>query len=205
MKGLTKRQHELLTFIEEFIGTHHYSPSFREIMRHFGFTSLASVAKHISTLKRKGAITGAAHGKRSIATVSANKASQKSLEIELPYIGYISSNSLIETFPQSQTLAVPEFLVHNPETTYVLRARGSLLNDEMILDGDLLLVETRNDPHDGETIIFSTKQKSTAIRQYHPEGNYVRLTSRSPHTAPLMLRHEELLIHGIVVSVLRLY
>lgn len=205
MKGLTKRQHEMLTYIEEFIDTHNYSPSYREIMQHFGFSSVGSVAKHIHTLKRKGVLTGEAYCGRSLAAVRNSGQSQKNLEIELPYIGYISSNSSIETFPQTQTLAVPEFLVHNPEITYVLRARGSLLNDEMILDGDLLLVETRSDPSDGETIIYSTKKQNTAIRQYHPEGNYVRLLSRSPHSPPLMVRHEDLLVHGVLVSLMRLY
>ncbi len=205
MKGLTKRQQEMLSYIEEYITSKNFSPCYREIQHHFGFASIGSVAKHINTLKRKGVLVNEHYCGRSIAPIAKTGQNEKSLELELPYIGYISSNNSIETFPQSQTLAVPVFLVHNPEKTYVLRARGNSLHDEMIKDGDLLLVETRTDPADGETIVCNTKHHSTVIRQYHPEGNYVRLMSHSPQVPPLIIRHEDLFIQGVLISLLRLY
>ena len=65
MKGLTKRQREIVDFIRDYIAVHHYSPSYREIMKHFGFTSLGSVYKHIAVLKRKGGPFGG-KGERSL-------------------------------------------------------------------------------------------------------------------------------------------
>lgn len=205
MKGLTKRQLEVLSFIEDYIDTHNFSPSYREIMKNFGFSSIGSVSKHINTLNRKGALTYEKQCSRSITPTTKTKNNNKNFEVELPYIGYISANNPIETFPQTQTLAIPEFLVHNPEDTYVLRARGNTLNDEMISDGDLLLVETQTDIFDGETVIANSKHHKTLIKKYHPEGNYVRLASQSPHTPSLIIRHEDLSIQGILISLLRLY
>lgn len=205
MKGLTKRQLEVLSFIEDYIDTNNFSPSYREIMKNFGFSSIGSVSKHLNTLKRKGALTYEKQCSRSIAPTVKTNNSKKKFEIELPYIGYISANNTIETFPQTQTLAIPEFLVHNPENTYVLRAQGSTLIEELISDGDLLLVETRTDPLDGETVIANTSHHKTLVKKYHPEGNYVRLASQSPHTPPLIIRHEDLSIQGILISLLRLY
>jgi len=56
VKGLTKRQREIVDFIRDYIAVHKYSPSYREIMGHFSFTSLGSVYKHIAVLKRKGVL-----------------------------------------------------------------------------------------------------------------------------------------------------
>jgi hypothetical protein len=50
----TKKQKELLTFIEEFIGQHGYSPSYREVMSGTGHTSVATVSLHINNLIKRG-------------------------------------------------------------------------------------------------------------------------------------------------------
>lgn len=205
MKGLSKRQAEVLSFIENHIEMHNFSPSYREIMAHFQFSSVASVAKLIAILKRKGVLTGEKACGRSIAPIHKSERSKNSLEIQLPYIGYVSARQPIEFFPQSQTLAVPEFLVHHPENTYVLRVQGNSLMDEMLADGDILLVEGRSESGDGETILGTTEQHGTLIKKYHPEGSYVRLTSASAYAIPLVMRHEDLTIQGVIVALLRIY
>jgi repressor LexA len=50
----TKKQRELLTFIDAFISEHGYSPSYREVMTGLGYTSVASVALHINSLIKRG-------------------------------------------------------------------------------------------------------------------------------------------------------
>ena len=50
----TKKQKELLTFIETFIGEHGYSPSYREIMNGLNYTSVATVALHVNNLIKRG-------------------------------------------------------------------------------------------------------------------------------------------------------
>lgn len=50
----TKKQRELLTFIDSFIGEHGYSPSFREIMVGLRYTSVATVALHVNSLIKRG-------------------------------------------------------------------------------------------------------------------------------------------------------
>ena len=48
--GLTKKQKILLDFVDEFIRSHDYSPTFREIMRALGYKSVSTVAKHVDNL-----------------------------------------------------------------------------------------------------------------------------------------------------------
>lgn len=50
----TKKQRELLSFIEDFIAEHGYSPSYREIMTGLQYTSVATVALHVNSLIKRG-------------------------------------------------------------------------------------------------------------------------------------------------------
>lgn len=68
----TKKQRELLTFIEQFIGEHGYSPSYREIMSGLNYTSVATVALHINNLIRRGHLRKRDHSARSLEIVTAN-------------------------------------------------------------------------------------------------------------------------------------
>jgi SOS-response transcriptional repressor LexA len=66
----TKKQRELLTFIEQFIGEHGYSPSYREIMTGLNYTSVATVALHINNLIKRGHVRKRDHSARSLEVVS---------------------------------------------------------------------------------------------------------------------------------------
>lgn len=66
----TKKQRELLTFIEQFIGQHGYSPSFREIMSGLNYTSVATVALHVNNLIKRGHLRKRDHSARSLEVVT---------------------------------------------------------------------------------------------------------------------------------------
>jgi len=66
----TKKQRELLTFIEQFIGEHGYSPSFREIMSGLRYNSVATVALHVNNLIRRGHLRKRDHSARSLEVVT---------------------------------------------------------------------------------------------------------------------------------------
>lgn len=65
----TKKQRELLTFIEQFIGEHGYSPSYREVMSGLNYTSVATVALHINNLIKRGHLRKRDHSARSLEVV----------------------------------------------------------------------------------------------------------------------------------------
>jgi len=66
----TKKQRELLTYIEKFIGEHGYSPSYREVMAGLKYTSVATVALHINNLIRRGHLKKRDHSARSLEVVT---------------------------------------------------------------------------------------------------------------------------------------
>lgn len=69
----TKKQKELLTFIEAFIAEHGYSPSYREIMRSLNYTSVATVALHVNSLIKRGHLQKRDNQARSLEVVQAPK------------------------------------------------------------------------------------------------------------------------------------
>lgn len=62
----TKKQKELLSFIETFIAEHGYSPSYREIMAGSNYTSVATVALHVNSLIKRGHLSKREHSARSL-------------------------------------------------------------------------------------------------------------------------------------------
>lgn len=65
----TKKQRELLTYIENFIKEHGYSPSYREIMSGLNYTSVATVALHVNSLISRGHIKKRDHSARSLEVI----------------------------------------------------------------------------------------------------------------------------------------
>lgn len=202
MKGLSQKQQLMLTFIQDYIKQHHYSPSYREIMQHFSFASPASIYKYIQILKRKGVLTGENRVSRSILPID-TKPDIKLTEAEVPFVGTLSLKGKMELFMQPQSLAVPASLVSNLNYTYALQTEGDFLNEEFICDGDFLLIEARDEPQDGERVLIKINQQELLIRHYYPEGQYIRLESASHQT--LILNPTNITILGILVGLIRTY
>lgn len=66
----TKKQREILTYIEHFIGEHGYSPSYREIMNGLQYTSVATIALHVNSLIRRGHLRKRDRSARSLEVVA---------------------------------------------------------------------------------------------------------------------------------------
>jgi repressor LexA len=69
----TKKQKELLNFIETFIAEHGYSPSYREIMAGLNYTSVATVSLHVNNLIKRGHIRKRDRSARSLEVVAAGE------------------------------------------------------------------------------------------------------------------------------------
>ncbi len=66
----TKKQRELLSYIETFIAEHGYSPSYREIMQGCNYTSVATVALHVNNLIKRGHLEKREHSARSLEVIT---------------------------------------------------------------------------------------------------------------------------------------
>jgi repressor LexA len=78
----TKKQRELLTFIEQFISEHGYSPSYREIMNGLSYTSVATVALHVNNLIKRGHLRKRDHSARSLEVVGIDTTEIKTNQVK---------------------------------------------------------------------------------------------------------------------------
>lgn len=205
MKGLTPTQLNILNFIQQFIEKNHYSPNYREIMRHFDFHSTGSVYKHVRTLKRKGVLTSEKGSHRSLMPIHSPIIEKENKDIQLPLVGNISVGYPLELFIQPQMISVPLSLVYSPENTYILQTRGEALQEECIRDGDLLLIEARQEIQPGEIILGLINQHDTVLKRYFPEGQNMRLESQHHQIPSLTVRNEHILIQGVLIGLVRIF
>ena len=80
----TKKQKELLGFIETFIAEHGYSPSYREIMQGLNYNSVATVALHVNNLIKRGHIRKRDRSARSLEVVAAAETTKVTSNAVLP-------------------------------------------------------------------------------------------------------------------------
>lgn len=201
--ALTKRQKQILDFIESFLEENGYSPSFEEIAGRFGFRSLATVHEHLSNLEAKGYIRKSYNESRSI---ELTRTEYRLGAMEVPLLGTVAAGEPIEAVQELEVLAVPESMVSSRGEHYVLRVRGNSMIDEQIRDGDYVVVQARETAQDGETVIALVDGESATVKKYYREGNgRVRLQPANPELAPLVYPERRVRIQGIVVGVLRNY
>ena len=200
---LTKRQKQILDHIEAFIDEHGYAPSFEEIARSFGFTSLATVHEHLSNLERKGYIRKAYNESRSIELVRDGESSPATL---LPLMGTVAAGLPIEAIRDSETLAVPSDMVRRNAENYVLRVEGNSMIDEQIRDGDFIVVAAQPTARDGEMVVALVGGDSATVKTlYRERGNRIRLQPANTSMEPILVDADDVVIQGVVVGVIRKY
>jgi SOS-response transcriptional repressor LexA len=119
----TKKQKELLNFIEDFIEKHGYSPSYREIMVALNYSSVATVALHVNNLIKRGHLKKRDHSARSLAVV---KASLRSSSLKTNQIRPEEEKWLIEKV---------EYFFKNIEESSVIE--NNLIDELYVLIGAL--------------------------------------------------------------------
>jgi len=202
MLPLTKRQREILDYLNDFIQQHGYAPSLEEIGRRFGLSSLATVHKHLTNLQEKGFIKRAWNRSRSVELVSSRLGGRA---VELPLLGYVAAGRPIEAVLDSnETIAVPEDLVGKRDT-YVLRVRGDSMIDEQIRDGDYVIIEDRKTANNGEVVIALLNGSDATLKKWYLEGSNIRLQPANPAMQPIVVPADQVQLQGVVIGVMRRY
>jgi repressor LexA len=205
---VTKRQKEIVAFIQEYTEQQGRSPTRSEIAKHFGFSSLGTVQRHLDRLVAYGLVARNRYKRRSLEAVSAVPLNAPDSQSEpmavVPLLGLIRAGSPVESFPVSDLLDVPRWLLADGEH-FALRVAGDSMAGEGILDGDIVLVHRTTTPRQGDVVVALVKGEAT-VKRYHPlNGNVVELRPSSPGFLPIRVRplEDNLLIQGVVVSVIR--
>ena len=202
--ALTRRQKEILDFIESFLDAHGFSPSFEEIAKFFQYRSLATVHEHLSNLEAKGYIRKNYNESRSI---ELTRTELRLAAVDLPLLGTVAAGEPVEAIEQREQIAVPEdMVIGSAGTHYVLRVRGDSMIEEQIRDGDYVIVQSRETAQNGEMVIALVDGDSATVKKFYREsGGRIRLQPANPTLKPLVLSASRVRVQGIVVGVIRKY
>ena len=198
---LTKRQKQILNFIEESIRKNGYAPSLDEISRHFELNSISTIHKHLVNLEDKGLIKRHWNRARAIELLPVQ---EKPEARDVPLAGLIAAGEPIEAVRGNELVAVPEDMIGRREV-YVLKVRGESMVDEQVRDGDYVIVENRTDPRNGEMVVALLNGENATLKKFYREKNQIRLQPAHPTMKPIFVQDDELAIQGVVVGVMRKY
>ncbi|HEY7026406.1 MAG TPA: transcriptional repressor LexA [Gemmatimonadales bacterium] len=200
---LTRRQSEILKYLQEHIRDRGYAPSFEEIAEQFGFQSLATVHEHLTNLERKGYIHRTHNESRAIEVLPPKGQSGAT---EIPLLGKVAAGTPIESIMAQETIAVPDSLLPRRGPNYALKVQGESMIDEHIMDGDFVVVHGKEAAENGEMVIALVNGSEATVKRFYREaGGWIRLQPANPTMQPMRFQERDVLIQGVVVGVIRKY
>jgi len=195
--NLTKRQKEILDFIESFLRKNGYAPSIREIGQRFMLSSPATVHAHLKNLKEKKALRIDFNIPRSIELIKKNL----SEAVQIPLAGLITAGEPIEAIEQNETIGVPRDFVGNITDSFVLQVKGESMIEDGILDGDFVIVEQKQNPQNGDTVVALLDGAYATLKKFYREQGRIRLQPANKKMKPIYVK--DLTVQGVVRGVMR--
>ncbi len=200
----TQRQKEVLDYITRFLAKHGHQPSYAQIARHFGVSSKATIAKHVAALEKRGLLKRE-HGPGIFELGLSMEEAPADAVCEVRLVGRIAAGVPIDAVEDVETICVPRFLLGRvrPERIYALRVKGDSMIDEHICDGDIALIESRNEARDGEIVVALIDQARATLKRIFRRGEEVELRPSNASLEPLRLHASRVEIQGIFRSLMR--
>ncbi|MFP3938103.1 MAG: transcriptional repressor LexA [Phycisphaerae bacterium] len=196
---LTPKQLSIVRYIREFRRREGYSPTMQQIGDHLGCTKV-TVFEHVKALVEKGVLDrGAKHKARSLQVSDKFELSEQR-PTRIPLAGRIAAGEPIEAVEDVEHLDIEE-MFDSGKDTFVLEVTGNSMIDEQIRDGDYVICERRNTPHNGETVVALLPEGEATLKKFYKEGNRIRLQPANPDYQPIYTRNVN--IQGVVVGVVR--
>jgi repressor LexA len=200
---LTKRQSEILNYLQSHIKDRGYAPSFEEIAEKFSFQSLATVHEHLTNLERKGYIHRTHNESRAIEVLPPKGQAGAT---EIPLLGKVAAGTPIESLMAQETLAVPDSILPRRGPNYALKVQGDSMIDEHIVNGDFVVVHGKQTAENGEMVIALVNGSEATVKRFYREsGGWIRLQPANQTMQPMRFQENEVLIQGVVVGVIRKY
>jgi repressor LexA len=199
--ALTRRQREIYDFIRDFVAEKGYSPSLEEIGAHFQLSSVATVHKHVQHLVEKRLLRKAWNRSRSIEPVEP----PGSGIVSLPLLGTVAAGMPIEAVEVAETIDVPRELVSRRGESFVLRVSGDSMIEDQICDGDFVIVESRPEARDGDTVVALVRGGDVTLKKLYRNGPTVRLEPANAALDSIEVPAEDVLVRGVVRGLIRRY
>jgi repressor LexA len=207
MFDLSKKQHDVLQALVQFVNDEGRMPSVRELAEALKLAA-ATTQQHLTALARKGYVRaqGRAHGleilPRGWAHLQATQRASEDEFVRIPVVGSIAAGLPLEALEHVQDpIALPRCLAMRGD--FLLRVQGESLIDDGILDGDLVLIRPQAQVQNGDIAVALLPDGTATLKHVYFERDCVLLQPANQNVAPLRLSH--VTIQGRMVGLWRRY
>lgn len=209
---LSARQQAILDFIRGFVRDHGYPPTVREIGQNVGISSTSVVDYNLRILTERGYVKRDQEISRGISVIEDEEAPEPvSLNllnvIRIPVMGRIAAGQPIEAFttPDDQIELSRELA---DENSYALRVRGRSMIEDLIDDGDLVVIHPQETANNGEIVVAlipdsASGEGQVTLKRLYREPGRIRLQPANSEMQPIYVRPDQVQVQGRVTAVIR--
>ena len=222
---LTKKQKNLLVFINKKIRSTGVSPSYEEMKNSLNLKSKSGIHRLITALQERGFIKRLAHKARALEvlklpeTASANdiynsfspsvikggldlENSKKNIN-EIPVLGQIAAGTPIEAIQNEVSkVALPESLSKNGEH-FGLKVSGDSMIEAGIKDGDTIVVKKTNIANNGQIVVALIDDHEAMLKRIRKKGKVIALESANKRYETKIFGPDRVKVQGVLVSLYR--
>jgi repressor LexA len=199
----TKRQRQILDFIQRRQQTEGVTPSLRDIAAQFGFRSMTSAMDHVRALRKKGMLAGQPRRARSLQVLSPLGTPRKRVA-DIPLFGAIPAGFAREQQQEARgcvSLDVETLGIKPTPRTFALEVRGDSMIGKHIVEGDIVVLEHGMTPKSGDVVAALIDNEST-LKTFVLNRGKPHLRAENPRY-PDLIPASELVIQGVMVALIR--
>ncbi|OGK64542.1 hypothetical protein A2209_02485 [Candidatus Roizmanbacteria bacterium RIFOXYA1_FULL_41_12] len=186
--------HDKLLVLKNFFYRYKRLPSYAELLKVWNLSSKNAVFKNIQKLIELGYLQKDKFAKIAPTTVF----------FSLNLYGSVPAGFPVPTpDEQADLMSLDEYLIENPNNTFLLKVSGDSLKDIGILPNDLVLIEKSDRSKNGQVVLANVDSEWT-LKILDKSKSQIRLLPANPKYQPIIPQNE-LLIYGVVKGVIRKY
>jgi len=207
MEALSDRQREMLEFISGHMARNDRPPTNREIGHAMGIVSTGHVDYDLSVLAKKGYLEREANTSRGLRLTAAADPHPRKRVYHVPVQGLIAAGAPIEAITDpNDAIELSDDLAGID--AYALRVRGTSMIEDLIDDGDLVVVSPTDTAENGDLVVAlltngTSEHGEATLKRYYKEKDRVRLQPSNRTMKPIYARPEDVQVQGKVITLIR--
>ncbi len=198
---LTDKERAIYKFIRNTIKNDGYAPSVRDIGASVGIKSTSTVHMYLKRLEKKGYIKKQDGKSRSI-TLNTKEIITDTPTLRVPLIGQVRAGMPILAVENYEGYVDYPKSMASGEALFALRVVGESMIEAGILNGDIVIVESRRYAEDGE-IVLALIEDSATVKYFYKENGRIRLQPANSAMKPIYT--DSVTILGKVIANFRFY
>ena len=124
----------------------------------------------------------------------------------MPLLGTVAAGYPIEAIEQGgETIGVPLDMIGRPGETFALRVRGDSMIEDQICDGDVVVIERRDQARNGETVVALVGGDEATLKRFYQRGEQVELVPANSSMEPIEVHASDVQIRGVVRGLMRTF